>query len=381
MEAAGPDIDIASLEPQIRAILTAPGTDLARISAKAVRTQLVGARAGLTAAHMKAHKQAFDAVIGRVFEAVSAERAAASLSTASTSEPADEDEEGDENFDGEEERDDEDEEEEEAEEEARPAKKARKGGAKPAKGTGVSDAELARQLSSEINGRPTRSAGAGAGGAKKKARPRAKKSAEMVVDSDSDASGSPKKRKRKASSAGAGGGVAKGGFAKEYALSAPLAALLSVPTLSRPQVVKQLWVYIKGHELQNPANKREILCDDALRDVFGCDKIDMFRMNKVLGACVFLLLLIVGEAVADDRAGTCTKMKNRTLRGRVGPSCNLFTPIFISVVSVLLWNAFWWKLVGCMYVYAGSCVCNGTSSCGITISLIVLANDDKTTRP
>ena len=67
-----------------------------------------------------------------------------------------------------------------------------------------------------------------------------------------------------------------------------MAALLSVPTMSRPQVVKQLWVYIKGHELQNPANRREILCDDALRDVFGCDKIDMFRMNKVLGACVFL---------------------------------------------------------------------------------------------
>ena len=59
--------------------------------------------------------------------------------------------------------------------------------------------------------------------------------------------------------------------------------MLNVPKLSRPQVVKQLWVYIKENELQNPENKREILCDVNLRAVFGVDKIDMFRMNKVLG--------------------------------------------------------------------------------------------------
>ena len=54
--------------------------------------------------------------------------------------------------------------------------------------------------------------------------------------------------------------------------------------MSRPQVVKQLWVYIKDNNLQNPANKREILCDDNLRPVFNADKIDMFKMNKVLGS-------------------------------------------------------------------------------------------------
>lgn len=59
--------------------------------------------------------------------------------------------------------------------------------------------------------------------------------------------------------------------------------MLSVSKLSRPQVVKQLWVYIKGNTLQNPENKREILCDDKLRLVFNVDKIDMFKMNKVLG--------------------------------------------------------------------------------------------------
>lgn len=53
--------------------------------------------------------------------------------------------------------------------------------------------------------------------------------------------------------------------------------------MSRPQVVKQLWVYIKERELQNPANKRQIVCDAGLRAVFNAEKIDMFQMNKVLG--------------------------------------------------------------------------------------------------
>ena len=70
-------------------------------------------------------------------------------------------------------------------------------------------------------------------------------------------------------------------------ISAPLSALLEVDKLSRPQVVKQLWVYIKANDLQNPGNKREIICDDRLRPVFNADKIDMFKMNKELGQCVF----------------------------------------------------------------------------------------------
>lgn len=47
-------------------------------------------------------------------------------------------------------------------------------------------------------------------------------------------------------------------------------------------MVKQLWVYIKGNELQNPSNKKEILCDPLLKAIFGVEKIDMFKMNKVL---------------------------------------------------------------------------------------------------
>ncbi len=75
-----------------------------------------------------------------------------------------------------------------------------------------------------------------------------------------------------------------------YVVSTPthgLAARLTPPKLSRPQVVKQLWKYIKGNELQDPADKRQILCDDKLHAVFKQDKINMFSMNKLLGSHLY----------------------------------------------------------------------------------------------
>ncbi len=38
--------------------------------------------------------------------------------------------------------------------------------------------------------------------------------------------------------------------------------------------------------MQNPENKKEIICDDSFRSIFKCDRIDMFKMNKELGQCV-----------------------------------------------------------------------------------------------
>ena len=53
--------------------------------------------------------------------------------------------------------------------------------------------------------------------------------------------------------------------------------------LSRPQVVKQIWVYIKANNLQDPADKRQIMCDEKMQLVFKSDKVHMFTMNKLLG--------------------------------------------------------------------------------------------------
>ena len=66
--------------------------------------------------------------------------------------------------------------------------------------------------------------------------------------------------------------------------SAELAAVVGDGPLPRGEVVSKMWDYIKGNNLQNPENKREILADDKLKKVFGKDKVTMFEMNKHLAA-------------------------------------------------------------------------------------------------
>lgn len=42
------------------------------------------------------------------------------------------------------------------------------------------------------------------------------------------------------------------------------------------------WSYIKDKKLQNPSNKREIVCDNSLKAVFEKDSVTMFEMNKLM---------------------------------------------------------------------------------------------------
>jgi chromatin remodeling complex protein RSC6 len=70
-------------------------------------------------------------------------------------------------------------------------------------------------------------------------------------------------------------------LAKPLQPSSELAAVVGSSPLPRTEVVSKVWEYIKANNLQNPANKREILADDKLRAVFGGkDKVSMFEMNK-----------------------------------------------------------------------------------------------------
>lgn len=258
---------VATLEPRIRAILQSPGIDLATISAKRVRKRLMEDDPTLTAEIVKDYKDEIDKMIGSVYEEVSA-------ATQEGQEGADE--EGDE---------EEEPPQREVKSAPRPAKKAKK--ARKSE-TEITDEELARQLSSELNGRPGRSAKKATGGKSKRGTKR--KSAEVVDSEGEGDEDGPRPKKR------------GGGFSKEYTLrsapcspqrnranvkrrciSEPLAALLQAEKMSRPQVVKNLWVHIRGQNLQNPADKREIICDESMKAVFGVDKMNMFAMNKMLG--------------------------------------------------------------------------------------------------
>ena len=70
---------------------------------------------------------------------------------------------------------------------------------------------------------------------------------------------------------------------KPMNISAELAAVVGAGPMPRSEVVKKLWVYIKGHNLQDPANKRNIVADGALKKVFeGKEVVNMFEMTKLV---------------------------------------------------------------------------------------------------
>ena len=52
--------------------------------------------------------------------------------------------------------------------------------------------------------------------------------------------------------------------------------------LSRPEVVKRLWAYIKENKLQDPENKQFFKPDKKMEPIFGKDKIRAFGMAKFL---------------------------------------------------------------------------------------------------
>ncbi len=69
---------------------------------------------------------------------------------------------------------------------------------------------------------------------------------------------------------------------KPLNISSELEAVIGPGPMPRGQVVKKLWEYIKKHDLQNPANKRNIFADDKLRPIFGKDEVTMFEMTKLV---------------------------------------------------------------------------------------------------
>lgn len=65
--------------------------------------------------------------------------------------------------------------------------------------------------------------------------------------------------------------------------SAALAAVIGNEKVTRPQVVKKLWDYIKANGLQDAANKRNINADAKLKPVFGKDQVTMFELAGIVG--------------------------------------------------------------------------------------------------
>ena len=71
-------------------------------------------------------------------------------------------------------------------------------------------------------------------------------------------------------------------FMKALKPTPELAAVIGPDPVPRTEATKRLWEYIKANNLQNPANKRNILCDAKLKAVMGKDEVTMFEMTGLV---------------------------------------------------------------------------------------------------
>ena len=86
-------------------------------------------------------------------------------------------------------------------------------------------------------------------------------------------------KKTKAGKAGASNSA----FMKAMKPSEALAKIVGSDPLPRTEVTKKLWEYIKKHNLQDAANKRNINADENLLAVFdGKNQVSMFEMTKLV---------------------------------------------------------------------------------------------------
>jgi len=104
----------------------------------------------------------------------------------------------------------------------------------------------------------------------------------------------PPPKEKKARGEGAAAGAKKGakrdtskmkeegrGIYRPLELSKELGAVCGEKVLSRPEIVKAVWGYIKKNNLQSKKIPRGVVCDAKMKKVFGnVDVIDSFQLAK-----------------------------------------------------------------------------------------------------
>ena len=73
-------------------------------------------------------------------------------------------------------------------------------------------------------------------------------------------------------------------FMKALTPSAALAAIVGDKALPRTEITKKVWEYIKKNKLQDAVQKRVIVADAKLKEIFGKAKADMFEMTKLISS-------------------------------------------------------------------------------------------------
>jgi chromatin remodeling complex protein RSC6 len=63
-----------------------------------------------------------------------------------------------------------------------------------------------------------------------------------------------------------------------YTVSEQLQEIVGAKKLTRPEIVKKLWVYIKAHKCQDAKQRRIINPDQKLSEVIGKKPVDMLKL-------------------------------------------------------------------------------------------------------
>ncbi|WOH04790.1 hypothetical protein DCAR_0624202 [Daucus carota subsp. sativus] len=58
------------------------------------------------------------------------------------------------------------------------------------------------------------------------------------------------------------------GIMKPRPVTPEMQAIVGVPEIPRTQALKRIWAYIKENNLQDPENKKIIICDEKLKKIF-----------------------------------------------------------------------------------------------------------------
>jgi upstream activation factor subunit UAF30 len=98
-------------------------------------------------------------------------------------------------------------------------------------------------------------------------------------------SGATKKAAKKSSTAKKSSGTkqARGGIAQPVKPSGELAAVVGKDSLTRADLTKKVWDYIKKNDLQDSKNRRMINADAKLKPIFGGkSQVSMFEMTKLV---------------------------------------------------------------------------------------------------
>lgn len=75
----------------------------------------------------------------------------------------------------------------------------------------------------------------------------------------------------------------RGGISQTVTPSAELAQVVGAEPLTRADLTKKVWEYIKKHDLQDATNRRAINADAKLKPIFGGrDQVTMFEMTKLV---------------------------------------------------------------------------------------------------